>query len=185
MACCPRIRRIVSSYGWIWVVMAIAIASIPSHAQATPDIDRLGDAPPAVDADMDGFMVPTDCDDTDPLINPAATEICDGVDNDCSGMSDDPFSIGSACVPTATGDCLAGGSTICLTTTSTTCDPEPLPAGPCRASVGACDIAESCDGTAITCPSDVLIAAATSCRGASTACDVGRSLRRHVGPLPR
>jgi len=39
--------------------------------------------PAAEDADNDGFDVTEDCNDADPAINPDATEICDGVDNDC------------------------------------------------------------------------------------------------------
>jgi hypothetical protein len=35
------------------------------------------------DLDGDGFDQATDCDDTDPAINPVALEVCDGVDNDC------------------------------------------------------------------------------------------------------
>lgn len=30
-----------------------------------------------------------DCDDSDPLINPMSSEVCDGVDNNCSGIIDD------------------------------------------------------------------------------------------------
>ncbi len=43
----------------------------------------------AIDADGDGVHLPTDCDDTDPDINPDADEICDDVDNDCDGDIDE------------------------------------------------------------------------------------------------
>ncbi|MCB9743827.1 MAG: putative metal-binding motif-containing protein [Alphaproteobacteria bacterium] len=58
------------------------------------------------DADGDGFgdlevqaceqpegtaTIPGDCDDSDPGINPAAAELCDGVDQDCNGdIDEDP-----------------------------------------------------------------------------------------------
>lgn len=61
-----------------------------------------------IDADADGFgsvdslieicsdMVPpgfagnaNDCDDTNPMIHPNALEVCDSIDNNCSGMIDD------------------------------------------------------------------------------------------------
>ena len=42
----------------------------------------------AVDEDGDGYYSESDCDDTDSSINPGATEVCDGVDNDCDGVID-------------------------------------------------------------------------------------------------
>ncbi|MEE9385537.1 MAG: CotH kinase family protein [Nannocystaceae bacterium] len=42
------------------------------------------------DADGDGFgPCFQDCDDTDPNVNPGRVEVCDGVDNNCSGFVDD------------------------------------------------------------------------------------------------
>ncbi len=72
-----------------------------------------------LDADSDGYgagapttvcsppvgyvLLSGDCDDTDPAINPAATEICDGVDNNCDGIIDFPSVVvyNSANVPVA------------------------------------------------------------------------------------
>ena len=42
---------------------------------------------PGVDGDGDGAGVCSDCDDTDPLSYPGATELCDGLDNDCDGAA--------------------------------------------------------------------------------------------------
>lgn len=44
----------------------------------------------AEDADGDGWTtLDGDCDDGDPLTNPGAEEVADGVDNDCNGVVDD------------------------------------------------------------------------------------------------
>ena len=59
---------------------------------ADMDNDSYGD----IDNSLQACSVPsgytwdnTDCDDSSAAINPSATEICDGLDNDCDGLIDD------------------------------------------------------------------------------------------------
>ncbi len=59
---------------------------------ADADSDGYGDAATSeLDCDQpSGFVADdADCDDGDAGIHPAAAEICDGVDNDCDGLTDD------------------------------------------------------------------------------------------------
>ena len=72
------------------------------------------------DADSDGYgdnypangnvTAGTDCDDTNPLISPAATEVCDGIDNDCSGTADDNAVNGVTWYPDLDSDGYGGSS---------------------------------------------------------------------------
>ncbi len=46
-----------------------------------------------------------DCNDSDPAINPGATEVCDGVDNDCDYQIDEDFDADSDGYASCAGDC--------------------------------------------------------------------------------
>ncbi len=71
------------------------------------DGDGFGDAATsAEDCDQPGGYTPddTDCDDTDGTVNPDATELCDGVDNDCDGVTDSDASDRSIWYSDSDGD---------------------------------------------------------------------------------
>jgi hypothetical protein len=59
-----------------------------------------------------------------------------------------------------------------LTGTVGTCTPRPA-STTCRASAGGCDLVETCDGRAVTCPSDSFQLASFVCRAASCSNGVG------------
>lgn len=60
---------------------------------------------PVQDADGDGYYSDVDCNDQDPLINPSAAELCDEIDNDCDGESDEDDAVEAELwFPDADGD---------------------------------------------------------------------------------
>ncbi|MFH1468469.1 MAG: MopE-related protein, partial [Pseudomonadota bacterium] len=74
---------------------------------ADTDGDGYGDAslPQAACSQPSGHeATSTDCDDGDPAIHPGAEELCDGVDNDCSGVVDDDPVDGETWYADADGD---------------------------------------------------------------------------------
>lgn len=63
------------------LLLALAMLLAPLGCRPEPE--------PETDVDADGFSPPEDCDDTDAAVNPAATERCDSLDNNCDGAIDE------------------------------------------------------------------------------------------------
>jgi hypothetical protein len=80
--------------------LEISTPAITTTYYADKDGDGYGDPLASVElgcTPTTGFVPDnTDCDDTDPDINPGATEVCDGLDNNCNGQIDE----GNTCCPT-------------------------------------------------------------------------------------
>jgi hypothetical protein len=97
------------------------------------------------DADGDGFTARgcatgNDCDDLAPRVNPGAVEICDGLDNDCSGTGPAPSGVDDG----AGMQCPYGSSPRMCTTTCGTAGTQPCD-GACH--LGVCRaVAETCNG---------------------------------------
>ncbi len=78
------------------------------------------------------------------------------------------FCVSGVCCDTACN----GGCGVCnLPGKIGTCSPA-TSGTTCRAAAGTCDVAETCNGTALTCPTDAFAAATTTCRAAAGTCDV-------------
>ncbi len=84
--------------------------SIYPGAADTPGdgIDADCDDADGTDADGDGYLAGTDCDDNDAGTFPGARDLCDGIDNDCDGAVD-VSAAGAAC---GRVDSFAGGSVV-------------------------------------------------------------------------
>lgn len=142
------------------VPYALAAGGVPCFtASATGDTLRQGNGcyliipglsaanPTCTDADGDGFFsmagcgTAVDCNDANPNIKPGATELCDGIDNNCSGSVDEGNPGGGiVCTTGQPGVCSAGhtqcvaGALVCVPNVS--------------ASAEVCDgLDNNCNGT--------------------------------------
>ncbi len=134
------------------------------------DSDTYGDAAsPVSQCDQPAGTVTddTDCDDTDPFVNPGELEVCDAAntDEDCSGEADDddPEATGKETVYTdADGDSFGDpetASTWCDAPADTTvdasdCDDTDPAVNPAAAEVPGDGVDQDCDGSDLDSPDD-------------------------------
>lgn len=68
-----------------------ASISYPNGDGPTDNCDECDDGNDSVDNDGDGYTATLDCDDSNPYVNPGATEQDNGIDDDCDGEIDEGF----------------------------------------------------------------------------------------------
>lgn len=69
----------------------VTIAFVASGCELATPVDRskTPDSGITGDDDEDGFFTPDDCNDGNAAVHPDAAEVCDGVDNNCDGETDE------------------------------------------------------------------------------------------------
>jgi hypothetical protein len=128
-----------------------ATASYGAGDLGSPDADNTDCD---LDSDGDGYDESVDCDDEDAAVHPGATEVCDGIDNDCNSLIDDSPSDGTTWYADIDGDYYGdAGNTMdaCsrpdgYRTNALDCDDADAAINPAAA--------ETCDGTDDNCSGD-------------------------------
>jgi cysteine-rich repeat protein len=130
------------------------------------------------------------CKDMDQCVNVSVVScsvasVCgDGVLDAGEQCDDGGTAAGDCCSATcqiepATTTCRAAAGTCDLAETcdgtTVTCPSDEKNTDVCRSAAGDCDVAESCDGVTDTCPADGVASATTSCRAAAGECDLAET----------
>lgn len=139
-------------------IAACADLSAPTSAETSPPAQQssaLVREDEITDQDRDHHVAEVDCNDHAPAIHPGALETCDLVDNNCNGITDEPWSIGDPyatfyrkpCIAmSAQGDgssCAAAGIWLCdASGLRLICSAEPRLPQPERCN----DTDDDCDG---------------------------------------
>jgi len=129
----------------------------------------------ADDGDCDGVLTVDDCDDTNPDVNPSATEICNGLDDDCDPSNDEVTDYDEDNFSLCDGDCLEGDATaypgapeLC-DGVDNDCDPETTE----DETDADADSSRICDGECDDTNADIYPGAPLLCDGVDNDCDPG------------
>jgi len=101
--------------GWYYMIRDVNVCGASGYGTPLRSTTRsIGVCANGIqDADADGSPSDLDCNDSDPAISPLKTEICDGLDNNCSGTADEGNPGGGVvCGVSNIGDCRMG-TTMC------------------------------------------------------------------------
>jgi MYXO-CTERM domain-containing protein len=141
---------------------------------------------------------PTDCqacDSTGTCGAAPASTVCRAAANECDQEetcdgtsacpSDGARVAGTTCGAAPSGLCDVPDTCSGGTGATATCLSNVAMAGTsCRASAGACDIAEACTGLSAECPVDTFVQAGTQCRASAGVCDVAEACAGNAAACP-